>query len=129
MSVNSPEIIRTAQGGSGQYGGNLRPVVDGVVLTAGIDDLIETATLTLINEADGEVINDWDAVDLLAHDEFSVADDGAFTWNVLAADNPIVDSTIRGRETHLAIFEVVFTGGQGLAWAVKILVLNLRRPG
>ena len=75
---------------------------------------ISTIKLTLYNRGDDSIINSRDGQDVKDTNNVSIHNtSGLLTWSIQAADNPIVSSDIEvnSKETHIALFEIAYTGG------------------
>lgn len=72
-----------------------------------------TLTLTLYNKTDGAVINGRNAQNVLNQNQVTVTAQGVLTFAMLAADNPIVDTTLAAgsREVHAALFTYTWLDG------------------
>jgi len=85
---------------------------------------ITTVTMTLKDKDAGTVINSREDIDVSSG--FDVTG-GGFTWELIAADNPIVDAT-KSEEIHVATFTITSTAGSNaitLNEEVWITVTNL----
>jgi hypothetical protein len=69
-------------------------------------------TLTLYSYRTGSVINSRDAQPALDQNGVSTDASGNTAWQMSAADTPIADSPPTAIETHVALFEWTWNGGQ-----------------
>lgn len=112
------------QDGSFEYSATLKKKDGSAVTLAELDDI----TLTLTNQANGEVINNRDDVSVKnANGGTFHATTGAFTFDFAPADNPITeDGADSRREKHVAMFTATWgSGAYGKRWGVIITVDNL----
>ena len=75
---------------------------------------ISTIVLTLYNYGDSSIINTRTVQDVKNANNVTIhATSGLLTWAIQADDNPIVSSDIavNSKETHIALFEIAYTGG------------------
>lgn len=95
---------------------------DGVAIPASI---ISALTLTLSNVADGEIINDRDAQDVLNNNNVTVDANGLLTYTLQPLDTAIQNSAVPF-ETHRATFQCSYNGGAGQSnQDVHFLIRNL----
>ncbi|MDH3279637.1 MAG: hypothetical protein OEQ18_00730 [Gammaproteobacteria bacterium] len=87
---------------------------------------ISVLTLTLLNVADGAIINGRDAQDALNANNVTVhASSGLLTYTLQPLDTAIQDTTL-SFETHRAIFRCTYNSGGGQSnWDVDFLIRNL----
>lgn len=101
--------------------------------------LLSTLTLTLFDKVTGTILNSRTAQNILNVNNVAVYDalqtdqtnDGPVSynlkWQVQPADNAIITDA-RDVETHLALFEAGWAGGQkALKFDVELLVKNLQK--
>lgn len=112
------------QGGTVVYRATLTKPDASPVLLSELDSL----TLRLTNQADGEIINDRDEVDVLNdHGGVFHGTSGLFTMTLNGLDHPITAAGVhQRREVHVATFEARWGSGAGSKrWIVLATVDNL----
>ncbi len=96
--------------------------------TVGSSDLV-TLTLTLYNKADGTIINNRNAQNVLNANNVTVDANGNLAWTLQPADNIIVSDSSGINETHVALFEATYGvgGANAIRHQVEIVVNNLAK--
>ena len=76
---------------------------------------ISTLTVSLINEADGSIINSREDQDILDANGGTVSTPGVVTLKLQPADNVMVDTSGSEKEVHVVAFEWTWTDGQSVS--------------
>lgn len=114
------------------------PIPEGASFTIGFDvqdedgaaiagTALDSCTLTLYNDRDGEIINSQSATDILGAHGGAVDANGAGTWQATPADAPIEQDTLEEEDhTALIIWKWTPSGTQKTGHAlVRLRVVNL----
>ena len=107
---------------SGRYTANLADIL-------GVVPVLTAATLTLYDEATGAIINGRNAQAVLNANNCTYDNvTGIFVWEILPADNPILDAT-RTTETHVAQFIATYNVApvRIKPWSLVLWVKNLAK--
>jgi hypothetical protein len=89
---------------------------------------IDTLTLTLVNEADGSIINGRSDQNVLNANNVTVSAGGDLVFIQQPADTAIINPNL-STETHLATFKMQFNTTSYSNWPVKFSVINLSQVG
>ena len=127
MALTTVEDRTVIEGTSMIYTATLQDASGTALPLASIDSL----TLTLYDKATGTIINSRNAQDVLNTNQVTVhATSGLLTWTALPADMAIVGTPTAGvLETHVALFECVYSTTKGLNHEVEIYVKQLTNVG
>jgi hypothetical protein len=129
MAITDPFKIYTSEHNSFTYQTTLDPIQDsGESYTGSLLLVFETLTLTLRDASTGTVINSRDVQNVLNTNGVTLDDDGLLIWSATSADTPIITSTKKGNELHIATFEARYPApgtGDAVAWDVFVYVRNL----
>ena len=123
MALNTVASRTVTEGNSVIYTATLKDAA-GVVLTLAS---IDTITLTLYDVTTAGIINSRTAQDVKNTNQVTIhATSGLLTWAALPADMAIVGTPAAGAvETHVALFECVYSTTKGLNHEVTIYVQQL----
>lgn len=94
-------------------------------------DIVQTLTLTLINDRDQSVINGRNAQSVLNAHGVTLDTLGQLTWSIAAADNVIVEPDqvpFFTEEIHVATFVATWSGGAKTAKHVLRLLVRRLKP-
>ena len=101
------EINEVNEGTSHRYTATIRNEQGAPVPAAQITSL----TLTILDEGTGDIINGWNAKDILNANGATVSVGGVLVWTGVQADHPILGSAPVLYEDHLAVVEGEWSGG------------------
>ena len=87
---------------------------------------LDSLTLTFYDKVTNGIINSRDDQNILGANNGSVDAAGLLTWEMQAADNPIVDAT-RDRESHVALFKFGWDSGRVAYHEAEIWCENLNK--
>lgn len=123
MALSTKASRTVTEGNSVIYTAILKDAAGVVLPLASIDSI----TLTLYDVATGTIINSRTAQDVLNTNQVTIhATSGLLTWSALPADMAIVGTPDAGDvETHVALFECVYSTTKGLNHEVTIYVQQL----
>ena len=127
MALTTIEDRTVVEGNSMIYTATLKDAAGVALPLASVDSL----TLTLYDKTTGTIINSRTAQDVLNTNQVTFhATSGLLTWTALPADMAIVGTPAAGvLETHVALFEIVYSTTKGLNHEVEIYVKQLTNVG
>ena len=86
--------------------------------------VIDSLTLTLVNKADGSIINSRSDQDVLNTNNVTVSAGGALVYLLQPADTAIIDTDL-STETHVGTFKMQFNTTGFSTWDVEFVIRNL----
>lgn len=97
----------------------------GQPLTVGV---VEALTCSLVHRQSRNTINGRDGQSVLNENGGTFEGQGHFHM-VFGPDDMVILSARKARETHVAVFRVVWDGGKVKTWDVELVVRNLQTIG